>query len=72
MGLQSDRMPGIMPQFSHGRTCGYPHDGKNYEVDLLIGDPTKAINKLGWNPKYNINSLVKEMVLSDIDIFNNI
>ena len=37
LGLQSDRMPGIMPQFSHGRTCGYPHDGKNYEVDLLIG-----------------------------------
>jgi GT2 family glycosyltransferase len=37
LGLQSDRMPGIMPEFSHGRTCGYPLDGKNYEVDLLIG-----------------------------------
>lgn len=36
-GLQSDRMPGVMPEFSHGRTCGYPLDGKNYEVDLLIG-----------------------------------
>ncbi len=37
LGLQSDRMSGIMPDFSHGRTCGYPLDGKNYEVDLLIG-----------------------------------
>lgn len=37
LGLQSDRMPGIMPEFSHVRTCGYPLDGKNYEVDLLIG-----------------------------------
>ena len=41
------------------------------EVDLLIGDPRKANHKLGWNPKYNINSLVKEMVSSDIDLFNN-
>lgn len=36
-GLQSDKNPGIMPEFSHGRTCGYPLDGNNYEVDLLIG-----------------------------------
>lgn len=36
-GLKSDKMPGIMPDFSHVRTCGYPLDGKNYEVDLLIG-----------------------------------
>lgn len=35
--LQSDALPGIMPQFSHGRTCGYPLTGDNYEVDLLIG-----------------------------------
>lgn len=36
------------------------------EVDLLIGDPTKAKTKLGWEPKYNLNSLVSEMVASDI------
>jgi len=36
-GLQSDKKSGIMPEFSHGRTCGYPLDGKNYVVDLLIG-----------------------------------
>ena len=39
------------------------------EVDLLIGDPTKAMNKLGWKPKYDLASLVKEMVASDLEIF---
>ncbi|ALJ04580.1 glycosyl transferase family 2 [Pseudalgibacter alginicilyticus] len=36
-GLQSPCKPGIMPDFSHGRTYNYPLTGKNYEVDLLIG-----------------------------------
>ena len=40
------------------------------EVDLLIGDPTKAITELGWKPKYNLSSLVSEMVLSDLELFN--
>ena len=35
------------------------------EVDLLIGDATKAKEKLGWEPKYDLDSLVKEMVNSD-------
>jgi len=39
------------------------------EVDLLLGDPTKAFTKLGWKPKYDLSSLVKEMVASDIDLF---
>lgn len=39
------------------------------EVDLLIGDPTKAKEKLGWQPKYNLKSLTEEMVFSDINIF---
>jgi GDPmannose 4,6-dehydratase len=39
------------------------------EVDLLIGDPTKAITKLGWKPKYDLVALVKEMVASDLEIF---
>ena len=41
------------------------------EVDLLIGDPTKAITKLGWKPKYDLKSLVKEMVESDLRLFSN-
>ena len=39
------------------------------EVDLLIGDPTKANTKLGWQPKYDLNMLVKEMVAADVKLF---
>jgi GDPmannose 4,6-dehydratase len=39
------------------------------EVDLLIGDPTKAKTKLGWQPKYDLNMLVKEMVAADVKLF---
>lgn len=39
------------------------------EVDLLIGDPTKAITKLGWNPKYDVKALCTEMVQSDLNLF---
>ena len=39
------------------------------EVDLLIGDPTKAMTKLGWKPKYDLAALVKEMVANDLEIF---
>ena len=35
--LQSPLKPGRMPNFSHGRTCGYPLNNKEYAVDLLIG-----------------------------------
>jgi len=36
------------------------------EVDLLIGDPSKAKNKLGWLPEYNLTSLVKDMMKADV------
>jgi len=36
------------------------------EVELLIGDPAKAKAKLGWEPKYDLAGLVKEMVASDV------
>jgi len=35
------------------------------EVDILVGDATKAKEKLNWNPKYDLTSLIKEMVQSD-------
>jgi GDPmannose 4,6-dehydratase len=41
------------------------------EVELLIGDPTKANTKLGWKPKYDLPALVKEMVASDIELIKN-
>ena len=38
------------------------------EVDLLIGDATKAKTKLGWVPKYDLAALVKEMMASDVEL----
>jgi GDPmannose 4,6-dehydratase len=38
------------------------------EVDLLIGDPSKAKNKLGWVPEYDLSALVKDMMISDIKL----
>lgn len=38
------------------------------EVDLLIGDATKANTKLGWSPKFSLQELVKEMVASDFEL----
>jgi GDPmannose 4,6-dehydratase len=37
------------------------------EVDLLIGDATKAKEKLGWVPKHDLQMLVKEMVQKDLE-----
>lgn len=39
------------------------------EVELLIGDPSKAEQKLGWKAKCTLPELVKEMVLADIESF---
>ena len=38
------------------------------EVDLLIGDPSKAKKKLGWVPEHDLNSLVREMMQSDLNL----
>jgi GDPmannose 4,6-dehydratase len=38
------------------------------EVDLLIGDPTKARTKLGWECKYDLPDLVKDMMRSDLKL----
>ena len=40
------------------------------EVDLLVGDSSKAFNKLGWKPETNLKELVKEMIFSDIEIYD--
>ena len=42
------------------------------EVELLIGDATKAQQKLNWKPKYSFDELVKEMVASDLKLFSNL
>ena len=38
------------------------------EVDLLLGDPTKAKEKLGWVPEYDLPALVKDMMQSDVKL----
>jgi GDPmannose 4,6-dehydratase len=46
---------------------------KNYfrptEVDLLLGDPTKAKQKLGWKLDYDLPALVKDMMKADVELF---
>lgn len=39
------------------------------EVDLLIGDYSKAKEKLGWEPRYTVEELVKEMMACDLKLF---
>ena len=36
------------------------------EVDLLIGDPSKAKSKLGWKPEYDLDKLIEDMISSDL------
>ncbi|MDR1644538.1 MAG: GDP-mannose 4,6-dehydratase [Tannerellaceae bacterium] len=38
------------------------------EVDLLIGDATKARTRLGWEPKYSLNALIKDMLQNDLKL----
>ena len=37
------------------------------EVNTLLGDPSKAKNKLGWEPKANLEDLIKEMITFDVE-----
>ena len=39
------------------------------EVDLLVGDATKAKVKLGWTPTYTLQEMIKEMVTSDLETY---
>jgi len=49
--------------------CVDPRYFRPTEVDLLIGDPTKSKTVLGWEPKHDLASLVKDMMKSDIRLF---
>jgi GDPmannose 4,6-dehydratase len=49
--------------------CIDPKYFRPTEVELLIGDPTKAKTKLGWEPKYDLAALVKEMMAADVELF---
>jgi GDPmannose 4,6-dehydratase len=45
-----------------------PQYFRQTEVDLLLGDPTKANKKLGWVPMYDLEGLVEEMMISDLKL----
>lgn len=49
--------------------CIDPRYFRPTEVELLIGDPTKAQQKLGWKPKYDLKRLISEMVAADVQLF---
>jgi len=46
--------------------CIDPHYYRPTEVDLLIGDASKAHDKLGWKPDYDLQGLVEDMMQSDL------
>ena len=43
-----------------------PHYFRPAEVDTLLGDPSRAIQKLGWRPRHTFEQLVAEMVEADV------
>ena len=55
--VQNQKIIGINPKYF-----------RPTEVDLLIGDPTKAKTQLGWKPNYDLAGLVSEMVASDVEL----
>lgn len=65
----------ITGDLSHGLKLGQtvvkvdPRYYRPTEVDLLIGDATKANTQLNWKPKYTLAEMVKEMVAADIIVF---
>lgn len=38
------------------------------EVETLLGDPSKSINKLGWKPKYSVEQMCQEMIKEDLKV----
>lgn len=48
--------------------CVDPKYFRPTEVDILLGDPSKAEKKLGWNREYNLQDLVNDMMASDLKL----
>jgi GDPmannose 4,6-dehydratase len=61
--------PDVQLEAGKELVCVDPKYFRPTEVDLLIGDPTKANQKLGWVPKYDVQMLCSEMVQADLEIF---
>lgn len=61
----------VVPKVGTEILCIDPRYYRPTEVDLLIGDATKAHKQLGWKPKYSLEQLVNEMVDSDLALFRS-
>ncbi len=64
-------LEGIKKRIADGTAqvvCVDPMYFRPTEVDLLIGDPSKAQRILGWKPRYDLKSLVQDMMESDINL----
>jgi len=48
--------------------CVDPEYYRPTEVDMLIGDSSKAKQKLGWQPKFELEGLIKDMMKSDLNL----
>ena len=75
---EGDREQGVISSVHNAETNLQPGDvvvnvDKKYfrptEVDMLIGDATKAKTLLDWTPTYDVNMLCKEMVIADLELF---
>ena len=57
-------------KFRQGQTvvCVDPKYFRPTEVDILVGDPSKAKNELGWEPKISLEELVEDMMKSDLKL----
>jgi GDPmannose 4,6-dehydratase len=65
------RIQNLLPSGNAGEAAIVAVDPKYFrptEVDLLIGDPTKAMTKLGWKPQYDLKGLVQDMMQSDVKL----
>jgi GDPmannose 4,6-dehydratase len=67
--VKSSNTPDIFP-VGRELVCVDPQYFRPTEVEILIGDPTKAKQKLGWEPKYTLSQLVTEMVNHDMQLFH--
>ena len=64
-------MLGMAPEnINHGQTVIQidPFYYRPTEVNLLIGDASKARDTLGWAPKYTLEEMITEMIENDIDL----
>ena len=62
----ASKSPVLSPQSSRAIVRVDPRYFRPTEVETLLGDPTKAKQKLGWTPKITFNELVSEMVREDL------